>query len=403
MRRSVFSRIRLSLTALRRPGPLARSAATLPRPDGRLVWIIAGRGDVSGAALIARRLVARCPDLLIAMTPIKGDCADADLPPDTLGHRFPEDWPASARLVLQAWRPALILILGNHLPSALICAAARAGIPLMLADARFDLNTTNDIALLSRFNRFYLSDSDSFLYLTQRLPGTTALLTDGALQQPPDPLPCSEAARAGLAQAIGARPTWHAAAVPRAELDVILDTHRHALRQTHRILLLLTPEDERDGPALAHELMARGWQVARRSEQAEPDLTTEIFIADAPQEYGLWYRLAQVSYMGGTLSDGARAPRSPMEAAALGSAVLHGPRLGQYRDDYLRLETARAARGIASPEALIDALTDLIAPDRAAQLAHNAWMVASGGAGTAEMVVQGIAELVSRTCTGKAL
>jgi 3-deoxy-D-manno-octulosonic-acid transferase len=102
--------------------------------------------------------------------------------------------------------------------------------------------------------------------------------------------------------------------------------------------------------------------------------------------------------MGGTFSEGAGAARSPLEAAALGSAIIHGPRTAPFDAEYARLDDARAARAVLRPTRLGDAVADLMAPDRAAILAHNAWAVTSGGAGAAEAVARAIlSELDSRT------
>ena len=77
------------------------------------------------------------------------------------------------------------------------------------------------------------------------------------------------------------------------------------------------------------------------------------------------------------------------QPAALGSAIVHGPDPGPYPEAYARRPTdAFAARRVASGPDLADAITDLIAPDKAAFLAHNAWAAASGGAEVTERVMR---------------
>jgi 3-deoxy-D-manno-octulosonic-acid transferase len=69
-----------------------------------------------------------------------------------------------------------------------------------------------------------------------------------------------------------------------------------------------------------------------------------------------------------------------LEAAALGSAIIHGTRSDPYAQTFSRLAAARATRAVASSSDLADALGDLLSPDRAARLAQAAWAVASDGA-----------------------
>jgi 3-deoxy-D-manno-octulosonic-acid transferase len=76
-----------------------------------------------------------------------------------------------------------------------------------------------------------------------------------------------------------------------------------------------------------------------------------------------------------------------LEPAALGSAILYGPRPGAYGATFGRLGAARAARAVGSATDLAEALGDLLSPDRAARLAQAAWAVASDGAEVTERVV----------------
>jgi 3-deoxy-D-manno-octulosonic-acid transferase len=131
------------------------------------------------------------------------------------------------------------------------------------------------------------------------------------------------------------------------------------------------------------------WVVAERAEEQDPDAEVEILVADNPAEYGLWYRLAPVTFLGGTLS-GKGPTRSPLEAAVLGSAIMHGPKTGQAGQVFGRLGAARATRAVASALDLGEALGDLLAPDRAARLAQAAWEVSSEGAEVTDTVVQRI-------------
>jgi 3-deoxy-D-manno-octulosonic-acid transferase len=139
--------------------------------------------------------------------------------------------------------------------------------------------------------------------------------------------------------------------------------------------------------------VSEGWQVARRSSEEEPDDEVQVYIADAPSEMGLWYRLAPVTFMGGSLYGGG-SQRDPFEAAALGSAILHGPRPGAFVSGYARLTEARASRAVGSPVDLAEALADLMAPDRTARLAQAAWAVSSAGAEVTDRIVLAIRAIV---------
>lgn len=355
--------------------------------------------SAQGGALIARRLVAARPELELRVSQAQDPPGEVAFPPEARQLPAPQGRRAIARLLAQH-RPDLVLLLGADLPPELIVEAGAAEIPLILADARFGAPQLRRwrfrrgmfAALMARFSRIFVEDQASAAIIARLHAPAAQVEVTGPLTEPPEPLGCSEAERVSLATLMQARPAWLATSVPQAEIAAVVGAHEAALRHAHRMLLILVPDDPASGPALAESLAAQGWSVARRNLEGEPDEDVQIFIADDPTEYGLWYRLAPVSYMGGTLRGGAAAPRAPFEAAALGSAVLHGPQAGDHAAQYARLTEARAARLVSAETGLGDAVADLIAPDKAAILAHNAWAVTSGGAGVAEALTRRILE-----------
>jgi 3-deoxy-D-manno-octulosonic-acid transferase len=150
------------------------------------------------------------------------------------------------------------------------------------------------------------------------------------------------------------------------------------------------PEDL-DHAGRTAEALARdhGLSVARRSLDEEIEDDTQVYIADTEGELGLWYRLAPVAFFGGTLVPGGR-PRHPFEAAALGAAILRGPALAAddpNRPVWDRLGQIGACRIVGDAGDLGDAVGDLLAPDRAAQMARAGWEASSAGTVAAERVV----------------
>jgi 3-deoxy-D-manno-octulosonic-acid transferase len=118
-------------------------------------------------------------------------------------------------------------------------------------------------------------------------------------------------------------------------------------------LLVIAPRD----PARADEIAARvaehGMTSTRRSRGEGP--TADIWIADTLGEMGLWYRLCPVTILGGTF--GATEGHNPWEPAALGSAILHGPRTANFASDFNALHEAAAAR-LVMPDSLAAALEE---------------------------------------------
>lgn len=228
-----------------------------------------------------------------------------------------------------------------------------------------------------------------------RLRGVAGKLeTPGPLLPSICPLPYSVRRRDALARLLAGRPIWMATDPHPSEIPMAVEAHRLAIGQSHRLLLVLAiGPDGAEG--LATGLRAAGWHVALRSAGDEPQPEVQIVLADDPDELGLWYRLAPICFLGGTLS-GTGARRPPFEAAALGSALIHGPRVAPHEAEIRRLAMAGAARRVETPDSLARAVARLLSADVAAGLATAAWDVVTAGAPAMTRAAELIEDLLER-------
>lgn len=361
------------------------------RPRGDLIWLHGANAEVLPVLqALARRLTDEDGQavLLTGPAPLPRNGAE---PAQSGGHPAlhpaPGDHPAEVKAFMDHWAPSLIVLAGGEIRPALLQDAALRGVPVLMVEARSPHLMPGREGWYPGLMRGALAQMRHILVPDDaaarafRRAGADAFQVQvlGHMERQSAALPCLEAERAALAQALATRPVWLAAGVPRIEEAAVISAHREALRLSHRLVLILVPEDPARAVPLAAELEAtEGWSVALRSAEQEPGRENEVYIPDSAAEYGLWYRLAPVTFLGGSLL-GEGCGRSPMEPAALGSAIVYGPRPGQFGAAYGRLGAARAARAVASAADLQAGLNDLLSPDRAARLAQAAWTVSSEG------------------------
>lgn len=384
------SSLGLTLYNLGQRRELGEGETRPPRPVGRLLWLHAP-GEAMGSPMraLARRLVEEDGLPVLITAPVQV----APLP-GVIMQPPPVDSPVDARAFLDHWRPEIALFAGGQLRPAVMHEAAERKIPMLLVNgtAPAFLRERDGWypglmrSALGRFRAILAVDEASARAFRKGGAALSSVAVTGRMEEEGVVLPALEAERAALARLLAARPVWFAAGVTEAEEAPVLQAHRTALHHSHRLLQILMPENPDRATPLAQRMESEGWVVAQRALEEEPEPEVEVFVVDNPAEYGLWYRLAPVTFLGGSLL-GKGPVRNPMEAAALGSAILHGPRMGTAGPVFARLGVARATRAVATAKDLGDALGDLLAPDRAARLAQSAWAVASDGAEVTEGIL----------------
>ncbi|SDI64107.1 3-deoxy-D-manno-octulosonic acid transferase [Aliiruegeria lutimaris] len=401
--------VRKLSSELERGGELGRNAAEqlarsdLARPDGPLVWChVPGRIETGALASLVEGLNAEVAGTSMLVTsPDSARCRRAVNPSEFICQLPPLDSPRFNMRFLDYWAPDAGIWFERVDAPMLLDAAARRSVPLFLQngvapEATSPRSRAVERRQLGLFERIFVLDSHEFEGVRSLGAVPARVEITGRLTRIAHPPPCLEAERMALAEALRGRPSWLAAAPDPSEIPAILEAHRVARRSAHRLLLILMPREDSEGPALTRMLRSEGWNVARRDADEEPDEATDIFVADSKEEIGLFYRLAPVTFLGGTLSD----TTVPMAIypATLGSAILSGPYSGAEGETLRRLRRGGACRLVADSERLGAALTELLAPDRAALLALNAWDIASDGTQILERLVRAVSEaLRSRT------
>ncbi|MCG6904850.1 MAG: 3-deoxy-D-manno-octulosonic acid transferase [Rhodobacter sp.] len=366
------------------------------RPEGgSLIWFHTGHDRHALAAReLAGRMKSERDDLCFLFTTHAEKRRKSE--PGLFSQLVPDDAMPNVRRFLDHWRPDIAIWTEPDLSPALITETGDREIPLFLVDAHTAAPDPQSWrwlrgmsgSLLSRFRKILTGDAKTANAL-KRLGATSEQVEiAGYLEEGTPALPCNEADRNALAHALAARPVWLAARITNEECAAIIAAHSRAQRRAHRLLLILVPDEPDEGAAWAERLITDGHRVAQRSKGEEPDADTQIYVADTEGEMGLWYRLAPVSFLGRSMGDngGDFGGVNPYEPAALGSAIIHGPGIAGFRQAYVRLEAAKAARLVHTAEELSEALEQLLSPHTAATMAHEAWKICSSGAEVTDRV-----------------
>ncbi|MGR3660781.1 MAG: 3-deoxy-D-manno-octulosonic acid transferase [Paracoccaceae bacterium] len=363
------------------------------RAKGALLWIHAPIADDHAVVIeMIERFQETNPDQQFLIT--TNDNVKPNLPEHCFWQVLPVDVTVEAEAFLTYWRPDVLVWLSGELSPALLFHAARANIPLYLVDTGEAISASWALRwwpglrreTLRLFSGVLVGDSASYVALKTAGARSECIEIGGVLERAVPVLPCIENERDILAKLLDSRPVWLAAEINHDELEGVLAAHRQVMRRSHRLLLIIVPNDPDHPEEFVRILCESGLDFSQRSEFGEPDPHCQVYLADTEDELGLWYRLSPVSFIGQTLADWTQSGPNPFGAAALGSVVLHGPGIAPHQNAFQRLARAGASQQVAHSSELALAIEALLAPDKAAEMATAAWEISTAGAEVLELV-----------------
>jgi 3-deoxy-D-manno-octulosonic-acid transferase len=355
-----------------------RGIARQSRPEGPLVWIHgASVGEVLAAAALIERLRALGMGILITSGTVTSAAVAAKrFPPDIIHQYIPYDSPRFVERFLDHWRPGLALFIESDLWPNLILAGARRRIPIVLINGRMSRRSfprwrrasRTIAALLSRFDICLVqSEIDAERFTT--LGGRNVVIT-GNLKLDVQAPPAEETKLERLLFVTRGRPVVVAASTHPGEEEMLLNTHRTLASHFPSLLIVIVPRHPERGEAIARTVVASGAQAARRSLEQLPTARTNIYIADTIGELGLFYRLAPIVFMGGSLVP--HGGQNPIEAVKLNASIVHGPHVFNFPDVYHALDRAGGAWRVDDGDALTKQLGCLLSDSAARNAAVTA-------------------------------
>ncbi|MDR3467526.1 MAG: 3-deoxy-D-manno-octulosonic acid transferase [Xanthobacteraceae bacterium] len=361
-----------------------RGFATVDRPHGPLIWI---HGASVGEVLAVAELIERLRTLHVRILLTSGTVTSAAIvakrfPPDVVHQYVPFDSPRFVARFLDFWQPSLALFIESDLWPNLILASAARRVPMVLVNGRMSPRSfprwrrasATISALLGRFD-LCLAQSEVDAARFSAL-GARDVITTGNLKLDVEAPPADEARLERLLAVTRGRPVVVAASTHAGEEELVAGVHARLAAKFPALLTVIVPRHPKRGEAIARTLQAEGLEVALRSQDQLPTSQTAIYVADTMGELGLFYRLAPIVFMGGSLVE--HGGQNPIEAIKLGAAVVHGPHVFNFADVYAALNEAGGAVRVETADQLAAQISRWLADQPARQ------RVATAGAGVVE-------------------
>ena len=328
--------------------------ASIARPSGFLAWFHAASvGETNSVLPVIEAISNEHPDLSVLLTTgtvTSAQLARARLPSRAMHQYLPLDNQAYVQRFLEHWRPDLAVLVESEIWPNLLLETKARNVPLVLVNGRISPRSFKRWRRRPGLSRPLFSCFDLALaqneMLAQRFAQLGAMEAHGVgnLKADAPPPPVDAKAQRLIASALSGRPVWLAASTHQGEDEMVASAHISMRRTKPNLLTIIVPRHPDRGPLIMKQLSALGLNVTLRSAGKLPDAKTEIYIADTIGEMGLFYTLAPVAFVGGSLVR--RGGQNPVEPIKLGAAVLTGPNFQNFRDSYEELLKAGGAKQV---------------------------------------------------------
>ena len=386
-----------------------RGHAGVKRPNKPLVWL---HGASVGETVTLLPLIAKLQKRGFAVLVTSGTVTSAKLmaarlPGGVIHQYIPLDVPRYMRRFMDHWRPDLCLICESEIWPNLLIEAQRRDIPVVMVNGRMSERSFARWYKMPKTSRFLLSCFEACLAQSQgdaeRLAqlGAPRVSVSGNLKFDVPAPPADPDTLAILDGQTTGRPVWIAASTHPGEDELVLAAHLAIKPYLPKLLTIIAPRHPQRGPEIEALAEANDVAVSRRATVGSPERDVDLYVADTVNELGLFYRLSQVAFLGGSLVEGIGG-HNPIEPAKLGCALLHGPHVHNNAEIFAAFDRDGGSRAVADAQALAGAAHRwLNNPAEARQAARAAAQTATELGGALNRTLHAIEPLLMRVAIGQ--
>ena len=386
-----------------------RGWASVRRPNKPVVWL---HGASVGETVTLLPLIARLQKRGFAVLVTSGTVTSAKLlaarlPAGVVHQYVPLDVPRYMRRFLDHWQPELCLICESEIWPNLLIEAKRREIPVVMVNGRMSERSFQRWYKLPKTSHFLLSCFEACLAQShgdaERLAqlGAPRVSVAGNLKFDVPAPPADPDMLAILDGMTTGRPIWIAASTHPGEDELVLSAHLALKPHLPKLLTIIVPRHPQRGPEIEALAQANDVAVSRRATGGQPERDVELYVADTVNELGLFYRLSQVAFLGGSLVEGIGG-HNPIEPAKLGSALLHGPYVHNNAEIFAAFDRDGGSREVADARALAEAVHGWLSdPASARHAARSAAQTAHRLGGAINRTLHTIEPLLMRVALGQ--
>ena len=283
----------------------------------------------------------------------------------TIHQFFPIDSILFSYKFLNYWKPTIAIFVESEIWPSIFRALNKKSIPLKLLNARITKKTFNKWRLVKKFSNSvfqnisiaYPQNQETLNYLKKlnvekiKKIGNLKFFNNQKSK-------LTKLDNTFLKNINLKKKDWCASSTHPGEEIICADVHINLKKKYKNLLTIIIPRHIHRVNKIVNEIKSLDLNIVLHSSRPKKLNNTDIYLVDTYGETQKFYHSSDIVFMGKSISG--KGGQNPLEPTNLGSTVLYGPNVDNFKDTYKLLNKLKVAYKVNGVKSLTQSIDKLI-------------------------------------------
>ena len=283
----------------------------------------------------------------------------------TVHQFFPIDSIFFSYKFLNYWKPTIAIFIESEIWPSIFRVLNKKNIPLVLLNARITKKTFKKWKSVKEFSNSvfqnisiaYPQNEETLNYLKKL--NISKIKKIGNLKFFNNQQSKFTKLDQTFLKNINHKKIWCASSTHPGEEIICVNAHINLKKKYKNLLTIIIPRHIHRVNKIVDEIKSLDLNVVLHSSRPKKLNDTDIYLVDTYGETKKFYQATDIVFMGKSISR--KGGQNPLEPANLGSAVLYGPNVDNFKDTYKLLKKLKVAYKVNGVKSLTNSIDKLIA------------------------------------------
>ncbi|MDC6476415.1 glycosyltransferase N-terminal domain-containing protein [Candidatus Pelagibacter sp.] len=282
----------------------------------------------------------------------------------TVHQFFPIDSVFFSYKFLNYWKPTIAIFVESEIWPSIFKILNKKKIPLKLLNARITKKTFNKWRRVKKFSNSvfqnisiaYPQNDETFNYLKKL--NVSKIKKIGNLKFFNNQQSKLTKLDKTLLKNINLKKIWCASSTHPGEEIICANVHVRLKKKYKNLLTIIIPRHIHRISKIVNEIKSLDLNIVLHSSRPKKLNNTDIYLVDTYGETKKFYQASDIVFMGKSISG--KGGQNPLEPTSLGSTVLYGPNIDNFKDTYKLLDKLKVAYKVNGAKSLTHSIDKLI-------------------------------------------